>query len=106
MALTSGFRRLFGMSVPDCLQEVRMERASELLRDGTQSIAQTAGAVGYEHSCIFSTTVIRALFGHSPQKIRVIRCQELTFSNIFLLLSNADSSHCQYLLLTGLGQPR
>ena len=74
MALTSGFHRLFGMSVPECLQEVRIERASELLRDGTQSIAQSAGAVGYEHSCIFSTTVIRALFGHSPQKIRVIRC--------------------------------
>jgi AraC family transcriptional regulator, transcriptional activator of the genes for pyochelin and ferripyochelin receptors len=53
MALTSGFRRLFGMSVPECLQEVRIERASELLRDGTQSIAQSSGAVGYEHSCIF-----------------------------------------------------
>jgi AraC-like DNA-binding protein len=69
MALTSGFQRLFGMSVHDFLQKIRMERAYELLHDDVQSIAQIAEAVGYQHACNFSTA-FRAYFGYAPQKIR------------------------------------
>jgi AraC-like DNA-binding protein len=70
MALTSGFRQLFGMSVYDCLQKVRMERAYELLQDRAQPIALIATAVGYRHSCNFSTA-FHAHFGCTPQSVRL-----------------------------------
>lgn len=69
MALTSGFRQLFGMTVYDCLQKERMERAYELLQDGTRTIAQIAEAVGYRHPCNFSTA-FHAYFGCTPQHAR------------------------------------
>jgi len=69
MALTSGFRQLFGMSVHDCLQKERMEHAYELLQDKTNTIAQVAEAVGYSHSCNFSTA-FHGYFGCTPQKAR------------------------------------
>ncbi len=69
MALTSGFRRLFGMSVYDCLQKVRMERAYELLQDRAHTIAQIAQAIGYAHHCNFSTA-FQAYYGCTPQKAR------------------------------------
>ena len=69
MALTSGFRQLFGMSVYDCLQKVRMERAYELLQDEEHPIARVAEAVGYRHSCNFSTA-FHAYFGCTPQSVR------------------------------------
>jgi len=69
MALTSGFRELFGMSVYDCLQKERMERAYELLQDETYSITRIAEAVGYSHSCNFSTA-FHGYFGCTPQKVR------------------------------------
>jgi AraC family transcriptional activator of pyochelin receptor len=72
MALTSGFRRLFGMSVYDCLQQERMQHAYELLQDDAYSIGQVAEAVGYAHSCNFSTA-FRASFGFPPQKARASR---------------------------------
>jgi AraC-like DNA-binding protein len=72
MALTSGFRELFGMSVYDCLQKERMEHAYELLQDQAYSIAQVAEAVGYGHSCNFSTA-FRARYGCTPQAARGLR---------------------------------
>jgi AraC-like DNA-binding protein len=69
MALTSGFRQLFGMSVYDYLQKERMEHAYELLQDQTYTIARVAEAVGYGHSCNFSTA-FRARFGCTPQEAR------------------------------------
>lgn len=69
MALTSGFRRLFGMSVYDYLQKQRLERAYELLQDESYTIARVAEAVGYTHACNFSTA-FRAHFGCTPQKAR------------------------------------
>jgi AraC-like DNA-binding protein len=69
MALTHGFRQLFGMSVYDCLQRVRMERAYELLRNPKSTVGSVADAVGYRHSCNFSTA-FRAYFGCTPQNSR------------------------------------
>lgn len=67
--LTSGFRQLFGMSVYDCLQKIRMEHAYELLQDESHTVAQVAKAVGYHHSCNFSTA-FHAYFGCTPQAAR------------------------------------
>ena len=69
MALTSGFRELFGMSVYDFLQKVRMERAYELLQDEGCTVSQIAEAVGYRHACNFSTA-FHAHFGCTPRTAR------------------------------------
>jgi AraC-like DNA-binding protein len=69
MALTAGFRQLFGVSVFDCLHRERMQRAYELLQDRAYTIAQVASAVGYEHSCNFSTA-FNAHFGCTPKRAR------------------------------------
>jgi len=70
MTLTSGFRELFGISVHDYLQQVRMQRAFELLQaQETSSIKRVAEAVGYRHASNFSTA-FHAYFGYSPQKLR------------------------------------
>jgi AraC-like DNA-binding protein len=69
MALTSGFREMFGLSVHDFLQKIRMERAYELLQDDLHSIGWVAEAVGYNHPCNFSTA-FHAYFGCTPQSLR------------------------------------
>jgi AraC-like DNA-binding protein len=69
MALTSGFRQLFGSSVYDFMQKVRMERAYELLREKDVPISRVAESVGYTHSCNFSTA-FHGYFGCTPQKAR------------------------------------
>jgi len=68
-ALTSGFRKVYGMSVYDYLQKQRMERAYELLSTEGASVTQVADAVGFAHSCNFSTA-FHHYFGHTPQTIR------------------------------------
>jgi AraC-like DNA-binding protein len=65
LGLTSGFRRLFGLSVHDYLQKVRMDHALELLQRESVSVTSVAHAVGYSHSCNFSTA-FHAYFGCSP----------------------------------------
>ncbi len=75
MALTSGFRQLFGMSVYDCIQKARMERAYELLQDESQPIVLVAEAVGYRHACNFSTA-FHAYYGCTPQSARQHEAQE------------------------------
>lgn len=68
-SLTSGFRDLFGMSVYDYLQKERMQRAYELLHDEGNSVARVAEAVGFSHSCNFSTT-FHSYFGRTPRSCR------------------------------------
>jgi AraC family transcriptional activator of pyochelin receptor len=69
MALTTGFKQLFGMSVYECLHKERMHRAFELLQDEAHSVTQIAEAVGYGHSCNFSTA-FHSYFGCTPQQTR------------------------------------
>jgi AraC-like DNA-binding protein len=69
MALTSGFLRLFGLSVYDYVHKERMERAHALLQDITAPIAQVAEAIGYSHACNFSTA-FKAHFGYAPKNAR------------------------------------
>jgi AraC-like DNA-binding protein len=68
MALTAGFRQLFGMSVHEFLHKVRMERAYDLLIEDASSVMEVAAQVGYTHSCNFSTA-FRAYFGCSPLRV-------------------------------------
>jgi AraC-like DNA-binding protein len=70
MALSTGFRELFGITVHDYLQRVRMQRAYELLQgQDSPSIKQVAEAVGYRHASNFSTA-FHAYFGFAPLKLR------------------------------------
>ena len=67
-ALTSGFSQLFGMTVFDYIQQVRMSHAYQLLQDKEQPITQIANAVGYSYTSNFSTA-FRSYFGCSPKDI-------------------------------------
>jgi len=70
MVLSTGFRELFGTTVHDYLQKVRMLRAYELLQEqGAFSIKKVAQAVGYKHASNFSTA-FHAYFGFPPLKLR------------------------------------
>lgn len=77
LALTSGFRRLFNMSVYDYLQKQRMERAYELLQDENNAVADVARAVGYAHPSNFSTA-FNAYFGCTPKGARASRNRIIT----------------------------
>lgn len=68
-ALTSGFRRLFGISVFDFVHQQRMQAAWQMLLDGGQSVTQIAQAVGYGHSGNFSVA-FRNYFGCLPKAVR------------------------------------
>ena len=69
MALTSGFRQLFGMSVHEYVRKKRMEEAHRLLQQENWSIARIAEAVGYSHVSTFSTA-FRGFFGRAPGRLR------------------------------------
>jgi AraC-like DNA-binding protein len=69
LALMSGFKQLFSMSVYDYLQRERMEKAFALLQDEGNSITRVAEAVGFKHPCNFSTA-FHGYFGCTPQKAR------------------------------------
>ena len=68
-ALTSGFHRLFGLSVYDYQHRARMNRAHVLLQDHERPIGEIAEAVGYSHPCNFSTA-FKAYFGYAPSSAR------------------------------------
>jgi two-component system response regulator YesN len=57
------------MSVYDYLQKKRMERAYELLQNEENSVSRVAEAVGFTHSCNFSTT-FHGYFGCTPRQAR------------------------------------
>ncbi len=68
-ALCTGFRQIFGQSVFDYVQDLRMQRALALLSEGDDPITQIAYAVGYNRSSSFSVAVHRH-FGTTPSKLR------------------------------------
>jgi len=69
VALSAGFRHMFGTSIYNFLQKQRMERAYDLLQNESNSVKQVASAVGFKHQCNFSTA-FQAFFGCSPQQSR------------------------------------
>ena len=64
--LQVGFKEMFGSTVFDFCQARRMERALELLRDGSMTIAEVAESVGYEHATNF-TAAFRRRFNSLPK---------------------------------------
>ena len=67
-SLERDFRRIFGMNLRDFLLRLRMERAVELLDEGT-GIAEIAYACGYSDHSAF-TRSFRRMFGLSPSAYR------------------------------------
>ena len=63
-AMTAGFRRLFGQSIVEFLQERRLEHAFMALRDGQMTIAQAAYSAGYSRAHF--STLFRRRFGITP----------------------------------------
>lgn len=62
--LTAGFRRVFSMSVVEFIQQERLARATEMLRDGQLSISQAAYQVGYTPAHF--STLFRKRNGYPP----------------------------------------
>lgn len=67
-ALGIGFRRLFGMGIPDFLQEYRLQLAYNMLAAGEAGVAETAYRVGYTPA--YFSTLFRTRFGVSPRELR------------------------------------
>ncbi|WP_374596579.1 helix-turn-helix transcriptional regulator [Sphingosinicella sp.] len=68
--LVQGFKHVFGESVFDFSQRVRLDHADRLLKDTDEAISAIALAVGYEHQSSFAVA-FKARFGHSPRQARV-----------------------------------
>ncbi len=67
--LTQAFRRLYGMSVTEYLQSLRMEKAKELLRDSTREIRDIANEMGYRLHRSFSEA-FKESTGFTPSEFR------------------------------------
>lgn len=67
--LVQGFKHVFGESVFDFSQRVRLDHADRLLKDTDEAISAIALAVGYEHQSSFAVA-FKARFGHSPRQAR------------------------------------
>jgi AraC-like DNA-binding protein len=68
-SLVAGFRQIVGQSVFGYIQELRMERARELLCDTAEPIKSIASAIGYCHLSSF-TFAIHRRFAMSPSELR------------------------------------
>lgn len=66
--LTAGFRRYFGQSVTEYLQDQRLEQAWREIRAGRLSSSQAAYRVGY--SPAYFSTLFKRRYGYSPRELR------------------------------------
>jgi YesN/AraC family two-component response regulator len=67
--LSRTFKKLDGRSIMDCLREMRIDRARELLADGDLSVTEISVAVGFENAGYFATCFKQAT-GMSPSEYR------------------------------------
>lgn len=67
--LKAGFKHLFGLSVFDCLQEARMEKARELLLTTNDPLKNICVLSGYPRMTNF-ITAFRKRFGYTPGSLR------------------------------------
>ena len=67
--LKGGFKELFGMTVFGCVRSRRMQRALELLREGTCTVSEAADAVGYNSTSAFAAA-FTAEHGFSPSRAK------------------------------------
>jgi AraC-like DNA-binding protein len=62
-------KALYGESISDYIQHVRLEKARVLLLEGTQSVADIAYQVGYSSPDYFST-VFKSKYSIAPSQLR------------------------------------
>ncbi len=67
--LKMGFKQMFGTTIFDFAQTLRLDRAWELLSSGDYAIGQVADMVGYNYAKNF-TTAFKKHFGVSPKVAR------------------------------------
>ncbi|NVJ99438.1 MAG: helix-turn-helix transcriptional regulator [Alphaproteobacteria bacterium] len=67
--LAEGFREMFGASIGELCNELRMDQAWHMLSSTERPIIDVALSLGYEHQANFSTAVKRR-FGQTPREIR------------------------------------
>lgn len=67
--LKRGFKEAFGTTVFGYLHQLRMQRAHELLADGTQPVAEVATLVGYRNPQHF-TAAFKKRYGYLPSTLR------------------------------------
>ena len=65
-SLKKGFKRLFGFTIGERIQQLRMTQAQVLLRQNKGSITHIANSLGYEHASNFITAFKRQ-FGFTPK---------------------------------------
>jgi AraC-like DNA-binding protein len=69
--LSRQFRAETGITIPQFIQQHRMERAVEMLRAGAGNVSETAAAVGYRSASHFTTT-FQQKFGCLPSHVATL----------------------------------
>jgi AraC family transcriptional activator of pyochelin receptor len=64
--LKTGFKSLFGMTVFECYQDVRLTLAADMLKSGRGTVSEAALAAGYQYATNFALA-FRRKFGVSPR---------------------------------------
>ncbi len=67
--LKTGFRQAYGMSVHECLTDLRLEQAESLLKDNKFSVTEAGFAVGYGNLGDFSRA-FQKKFGVKPNTVK------------------------------------
>lgn len=67
--LKKGFKEMYGKTIYNMVQSLRMELAHELLKQGSLNILEVAMEVGYTNAASFSTA-FKQFYGYSPQQLR------------------------------------
>ncbi|WP_372638004.1 helix-turn-helix domain-containing protein [Cohnella sp.] len=68
-ALTSGFKRAYGMTMTEYAQSVRIEKSKEMLLNSRKGIKEVAQAVGYGKHASF-TELFKRMTGLTPKEFR------------------------------------
>jgi len=61
------FKRIMGKSFSDCLEELRLNKAKEFMRDTEDTVEEIAGKVGYGNGATFRRAFKR-VYGISPNQ--------------------------------------
>jgi AraC-like DNA-binding protein len=67
--LKKGFKEMYGKTIYNMVQSLRMELAHEILKKGSLNILEVALEVGYTNAASFSTA-FKQFYGYSPQQLR------------------------------------
>jgi AraC-like DNA-binding protein len=68
--LCAGFAELFGITVHEYVRELRLNKATELFRNGSDNVTEVALAVGYKHASNLSAA-LKKRYGLSPKQLRI-----------------------------------